>query len=95
MGRPKVSVLRRALRNAKSRISTGTSGVGRKEASIVGSRAKAMPRNLSAIAIRYCACEASDSSTDRLRRKGVFAKGGTEIEEPKGRDPMQEAAIEG
>ena len=69
---------------------TGTLRVRRKEWTVVGLRAKSMPRSLWAIAIGYYACETKDSSTNGPGCKGSAAKGGTEIEELKRRDPMIE-----
>ena len=73
---------------------TGTSGVGGKEWTIVGSSAKAMSHNLSALANRHRACKAKDSSTNGPGRKGVLAKGGTETEESTEGEPMTETAVE-
>ena len=71
-----------------------TSGVGRKEGTAVESRAKAMPRNFLALANKHRARDAGDSSNDRLERKGLFAKGGTETEESTEVDPMTKTAVE-
>ena len=74
---------------------TGTSGVGQKGWATVGSRVKAMPRNLSAVAMRCRAHEVRDSSTDGPECERSAAKGGTETERAKQGDPMQGVAIEG
>ena len=73
---------------------TETSGVGGRGQTVVGSSAKAMSRNLSALANRRHACEAGDSPTDEPGRKGVPVKGGAETEESTGGDPMTEIAAD-
>ena len=73
---------------------TGTSGVRRKEWTAVGSSAKVISRNLSALANRHRAHEAGVSSTNRPRCNGVSTKGGTETEKSTGGDPMIETATD-
>ena len=72
--------------------STRTLGVRRKGTTEIGSRAKAMPCSLYAKAIRYCACEAGDSWINRPGCKGSAVNGSTDVEVPKGRDPIAETA---
>ena len=74
---------------------TETSGVGQKGWAIVELRAKAIPRNLSTLAMRCRAREVRDSSTDGPGCKRSTAKGGTETERVKRENPIQGAAAKG